>query len=63
VFEHQVDQLVVGELRVVEPERVVGTALAAQQVTRRDAHPPDQVGQFLARGRALQVVDDPRLLT
>jgi hypothetical protein len=58
---HGVEELVVGERRVVEAQLVVGRALPPQHRPHRDAHAADQLGEFLARRRGLQVLDDARL--
>jgi hypothetical protein len=61
VTHHEVDKLVVGPFRVIEAELVIGCPLAAQHVTRRDAHAIDQVDKLLTTRRRLQVLDDRRL--
>jgi len=59
---HRIEQRIVAQRRVVEPEVVIGRALAAQHVAHGNAHAPDQIGEGRAIGRRLEVFDDDRLL-
>ena len=52
---------VVGQRRVAQAEFGIRRALLAQHAANRHAHAADEVGQPVAAGRRLQVLDDLRL--
>ncbi len=59
---HRLDQLLVGEGRIVKAQFAVEGALLADQVARRDADRCDEFTQLGGIGRGLQVFDDLRLV-
>ena len=60
VGQHRVQQCVVAERRVAQPQRVIGRALLPDGIANAQARRCDQFDQARAAGRVGQVVDDLR---
>jgi len=45
---HEVDDLVIAQLWIIETKFLVGCPFASEEIARADAHEPDKLGQALS---------------